>query len=104
MQVPNVLSANVAGTSTRGEIDFLDFCDPSRSLPVSVRSTGPYVVTLAESLNGSVMLREGARGNEAADRIPYVVTLVAAGARCGQFSRQSARRSCGPADSAQRHY
>jgi hypothetical protein len=74
VQVPNVLSANVAGASTRGEIDFLDFATLSRSLSVSVRSTGPYVVT-AESLNGSVMLREGARGSDAADRIPYVVTF-----------------------------
>lgn len=74
VQVPNVLSANVAGASARGEIDFLDFATLSRSLSVSVRSTGPYVVT-AESLNGSVMLREGARGSDAADRIPYVVTF-----------------------------
>jgi len=74
VEVPNVLSANIAGTSTRGEIDFLDFATLSRSLAVSVRSTGPYAVT-AESLNGSVMLREGARGSDAADRIPYVVTF-----------------------------
>lgn len=74
IQVPNVLSANVAGASTRGEIDFLDFATLTRSLTVSVRSTGPYAVT-AQSLNGSVMLREGARGSEAADRIPYVVTF-----------------------------
>jgi hypothetical protein len=74
VQVPNVLSANVAGASTRGEIDFLDFATLSRSLTVSVRSTGPYAVT-AQSLNGSVMLREGARGSEPADRIPYVLTF-----------------------------
>jgi hypothetical protein len=74
VQVPNVLSANVAGASTRGEIDFLDFATLSRSLTVSVRSTGPYAVT-AQSLNGSVMLREGARGGESADRIPYAVTF-----------------------------
>ena len=74
VEVPNVLSANVAGASTRGEIDFLDFATLSRALSVSVRSTGPYAVT-AESLNGSVMLREGARGADAADRIPYVVTF-----------------------------
>jgi hypothetical protein len=74
VQVPNVLSANVAGASTRGEIDFLDFATLSRALSVSVRSTGPFAVT-AESVNGSVMLREGARGTDAADRIPYVVTF-----------------------------
>jgi hypothetical protein len=74
VQVPNVLSANVAGASTRGEIDFLDFATLSRALAVSVRSTGPFAVT-AESLNGSVMLREGARGSDSADRIPYVVTF-----------------------------
>jgi len=74
VQVPNVLSANVAGASTRGEIDFLDFATLSRALLVSVRSTGPFAVT-AESLNGSVMLREGARGNDSADRIPYVVSF-----------------------------
>jgi hypothetical protein len=74
VQVPNVLSANVAGASTHGEIDFLDFATLSRALMVSVRSTGPFAVA-AESLNGSVMLREGARGNDSADRIPYVVTF-----------------------------
>ena len=74
VQVPNVLSANVAGASTRGEIDFLDFATLSRALMVSVRSTGPFAVS-AESLNGSMMLREGARGTDAADRIPYVVTF-----------------------------
>jgi hypothetical protein len=74
VQVPNVLSANVAGASNRGEIDFLDFATLSRTLSVSVRSTGPYAVT-AESLNGSVLLREGARGSESADRISYVATF-----------------------------
>lgn len=74
VQVPNVLSANVAGASTRGEIDFLDFLTPTRALSVSVRSTGPYAVT-AQSLNGSVMLREGGRVSDPADRIPYVVTF-----------------------------
>jgi hypothetical protein len=74
VEVPNVLSANVAGASARGEIDFLDFATLSRDLALSVRSTGSFSVT-AESLNGSVMLREGARGNDAADRIPYQVTF-----------------------------
>ncbi len=74
VQVPNVLSANVAGASSRGEIDFLDFATLSRALSVSVRSTGPYAVT-AKSVNGSVMLREGAGGSDSADRIPYIVTF-----------------------------
>ncbi|OHD02265.1 MAG: hypothetical protein A2885_10045 [Sphingopyxis sp. RIFCSPHIGHO2_01_FULL_65_24] len=72
VQVPNVLSANVAGASTQGEIDFLDFSTLTRSLSVSVRSTGRFAVT-ARSVNGSVMLREGAAGTDKADRIPYVV-------------------------------
>jgi hypothetical protein len=67
VQVPNVLSANVAGASTHGEIDFLDFATLSRALMVSVRSTGPFAVT-AQSLNGSFMLREGAQGSDPADR------------------------------------
>ncbi len=72
VQVPNVLSANVAGASTRGEIDFLDFSTLSRSLSVHVRSTGRYAVT-ARSLNGKVMLREGAASTGDADRIAYDV-------------------------------
>lgn len=69
--VPNVLSANIAGATARGEIDFLDFAVRNRSLQVSVRSTGPYRVT-ARSLNGGVMLREQARlANDPADRIRY---------------------------------
>ncbi len=69
--VPNVLSANIAGASSRGEIDFLNFELLSRTLQVSVRSTGPYEVT-ARSVNGGVMLREqaGERVTEA-DRIRY---------------------------------
>jgi hypothetical protein len=74
VQVPNVLSATVAGASTRGQIDFLDFATLSRALQVSVRSTGPFSVT-AQSLNGSFMLREGAQGSDPADRIPYVATF-----------------------------
>lgn len=74
VQVPNVLSATVAGASAHGEIDFLDFATLSRALQVSVRSTGPFSVT-AQSLNGSVMLREGAHGSDPADRIPYAVTF-----------------------------
>ena len=69
--VPNVLSANIAGATARGEIDFLDFAVRNRSLQVSVRSTGPYRVT-ARSVNGGVMLREQARlANDPADRIRY---------------------------------
>ena len=69
--VPNVLSANVAGATARGEIDFLDFAVRERSLQVSVRSTGPYQVT-ARSLNGGVLLRDQARlDGDRADRIPY---------------------------------
>lgn len=74
VQVPNVLSANIAGVSNQGQIDFLDFAALRRSLSVSVRSTGPYSVS-AHSLNGSVMLRDGAPGDAAADRIPYTVAF-----------------------------
>lgn len=70
VQVPNVLSANIAGASTRGEIDFLDFSTLSRSLSIHVRSTGRYAVS-ARSLNGKVMLREGATAAGEADRIAY---------------------------------
>lgn len=69
--VPNVLSASVAGASMRGEIDFMDFEALTRSLQVSVRSTGPFRVT-ARSANGGVLLREGAAGTGGeADRIRY---------------------------------
>jgi len=68
--VPNVLSANIAGASTRGEIDFADFAQLSRRLVVSVRSTGPYRVA-ARSLNGGVMLREGGNSEQVSDRIGY---------------------------------
>lgn len=72
--VPNVLSASVAGASARGEIDFHDFASLSRTLQVSVRSTGPYRVT-ARSLNGGFMLREGSPGTADSDRIAYTVSL-----------------------------
>lgn len=72
VQVPNVLSTNIAGASGQGEIDFLDFSTLTRSLSVSVRSTGRFAVT-AHSVNGSVMLRAGAAGSDSADRIAYVV-------------------------------
>lgn len=72
VQVPNVLSANIAGASTRGEIDFLDFSTLSRSLSIHVRSTGRYAVT-ARSLNGKVMLREGGVATSDAERIAYDV-------------------------------
>lgn len=68
--VPNVLSANVAGASVRGQIDFADFDMLSRTLQVSVRSTGPYQVT-ARSANGGVLLRERVGAGDAADRIRY---------------------------------
>ena len=70
IQVPNVLSASVAGASTRGEIDFLDFTTLSRSLSISVRSTGRYTVN-ARSLNGYALVREGATSNTDIDRISY---------------------------------
>src|SRR3546814_8004146 len=72
VQVPNLLRANLAGPSSHGEIDFLDFAARSRSLAVSVRSTGRYAVT-ARSLNGSAMVREGSGGASGADRIAYEV-------------------------------
>ena len=72
--VPNVLSASVAGASVHGEIDFLDFAALSRSLQVSVRSTGPYRVT-ARSENGGVMVRDGSAGAAESDRISYVASL-----------------------------
>lgn len=69
--VPNVISANIAGASASGEIDFLDFALPSRRLQVSVRSTGPFEVT-ARSLNGGALLREGAGpAGDAADQVRY---------------------------------
>lgn len=70
IRVPNVLSANVAGGSTRGEIDFLDFAALSRSLAISVRSTGPYKVT-ARSLNGGFMVRTESPSTAEIDRISY---------------------------------
>lgn len=72
VQIPNVLSANVAGASTHGEIDFLDFSTLTRSLSVSVRSTGRFAVT-ARSLNGSTMTRQGSPGSQDLDRIAYDV-------------------------------
>lgn len=72
--VPNVLSANVAGASLRGEIDFLDFSTLSRSLQVSVRSTGPYQVQ-ARSLNGGVLQRERVGAGDDADRVRYQASL-----------------------------
>jgi hypothetical protein len=73
--IPNVLSANIAGATARGEIDFLDFAVRDRSLLVSVRSTGPYRVT-ARSLNGGVMLRDRAGlAGDPADRIGYVASF-----------------------------
>lgn len=74
VQVPNVLSASIAGASNHGQIDFLDFAALKRSLTVSVRSTGPYSVS-ARSLNGSVLLRDAATGAAASDRIPYIVAF-----------------------------
>lgn len=68
--VPNVLSANIAGASVHGQIDFAEFTQLSRSLQVSVRSTGPYQVA-ARSLSGGVLLRESARAGDEADRIRY---------------------------------
>jgi hypothetical protein len=68
--VPNVLSANIAGATAHGEIDFMDFATLSRTLQVSVRSTGPYRVT-ARSLNGGTMQRERTGAGDAADAIRY---------------------------------
>lgn len=74
--VPNVLSASIAGTSRRGEIDFMDFATLSRSIQISVRSTGPYRVT-ARSANGSVLMREGAvASGRPSDRISYHAQLA----------------------------
>jgi spore coat protein U-like protein len=70
IQIPNVLGASVGGASSRGTIDFSGFETLTRSVAVSVRSTGRYTVT-ATSLNNGVLLREGARGGDAADRIAY---------------------------------
>ncbi|MCC7267272.1 MAG: hypothetical protein IT546_08015 [Caulobacteraceae bacterium] len=72
--VPNVLSANVAGASAAGQIDFQDFALRSRTLQISVRSTGPYRVT-ARSLNGGELRRETAVSATSADRIRYVAAL-----------------------------
>ena len=73
--VPNVLSASVAGTSLRGEIDFMDFNSLSRSIQVAVRSTGPYRVT-ARSANGSALVRVGSgRTARPSDRIGYTASF-----------------------------
>lgn len=72
--VPNVLSANIAGASVHGEIDFMDFAVLSRTLQVSVRSTGPYRVT-ARSVNGGVLQRERSGAGDEADRIRYDATF-----------------------------
>lgn len=73
--IPNVLSANVAGATAHGEIDFLDFAVRERSLQVSVRSTGPYRVT-ARSVNGGVLLRDQARlAGDPADRVRYAASF-----------------------------
>lgn len=73
--VPNVLSASIAGTSRRGEIDFMDFSTLSRSVQISVRSTGPYRVT-ARSANGSALQREGATvAGRPSERIAYRAEL-----------------------------
>lgn len=68
--VPNVLSANIAGVSQRGKIDFYDFAMLRRQLQVSVRSTGPFNVT-ARSLNGGELLRENGNLRDTADTITY---------------------------------
>ncbi len=91
--VPNVLSANIAGASVRGEIDFMDFAMRTRSLMVSVRSTGPYRVT-ARSLNGGVMLREGAGAAPGpADRIEYQATFDGQPLDLAAGSSQGAQRA-----------
>lgn len=77
--VPNVLSASVAGASLRGEIDFMDFAALSRTLQVSVRSTGPYRVS-ARSENNSVLIREGGEASlRASDRISYSADFAGEG-------------------------
>lgn len=69
--VPNVLSASIGGASVRGEIDFMDFETLTRTLQVSVRSTGPFRVS-ARSQNRGVMLREGAGASAlASDQVRY---------------------------------
>ncbi|MDB5422069.1 MAG: hypothetical protein JWR59_2016 [Brevundimonas sp.] len=88
--VPNVLSASVAGASLRGEIDFMDFATLSRTLQVSVRSTGPYRVT-ARSENGSALVREGVETSpRASDRINYSADF--AGEGLGLVSAAGARQ------------
>lgn len=72
--VPNVLSANIAGASLRGQIDFLDFAVLRRNLQVSVRSTGPYQVT-ARSVNGGELHRSRGGSRDEADRIRYAATF-----------------------------
>lgn len=72
VRIPNVLSANVAGGSARGEIDFQDFASLSRSVAISVRSTGPYKVT-AHSLNEGYMVRAGGAATSELDRISYTL-------------------------------
>lgn len=72
--IPNIISANVAGAGSSGQIDFGDFANLSRSLNLSVRSTGPFEIR-AESENAGALLRDGAAAPDEADRIPYRVTV-----------------------------
>ncbi|MBI1404999.1 MAG: hypothetical protein GC145_02610 [Caulobacter sp.] len=73
--VPNVISASISGASARGEIDFMDFSARSRTLQISVRSTGPYRVS-ARSLSGGALVRDGATGSaDPADRVSYRTTI-----------------------------
>lgn len=74
IQVPNVLSANIAGGSNNGEIDFLDFSTLSRSLAISVRSTGGYEISV-RSENSGVMRREGPASINPNEVIPYRVSF-----------------------------
>lgn len=74
VQVPNVLSANIAGASGRGEIDFMDFSTRTRSLSINVRSTGGYAVSV-RSENGGAMVRDGGRPESDEDRISYSVSF-----------------------------
>ena len=79
VSAPSSVRATLAGGSAAASVDFGDFSQPTRTVNVNVRSTGPFTIA-ASSDNGGVMklrataVNGGASGSNA--RIPYTVTLA----------------------------
>jgi hypothetical protein len=88
--VPNVISVNVAGASASGQIDFQDFATLSRSLNLSVRSTGPFRVRAA-SENAGAMVRDRVTNPTDVDLIPYSLTLDGQSMDVGSWSSRQPR-------------